>query len=315
MLHILLMLACKGDSPPDSDSGDSALPADPDPATVALNGDCPLSEDWGGFVVQSSTLSQEHGVDGKVADSIWPWAELEEIASEGDCKLLRRNVPFCEGGCEAGTTCTFDGECVPEPKNQDLGTVRVRGLVQAVEMTPAIGNTYYDTSLPNPLATPGELVVLQTGDGSYGPQTLYGVAVDPLVALDSEWLIAGGRDLQVSWEPPTSIPARAQVALFVNMDVHGASPAALYCTFQDTGSGTVPGALIETLVEAGVTGFPSGRLNRRTVDSVDLDPGCMDFVVGSPVSVEVDVEGFTPCISTDDCPDGMTCDTELQVCY
>ena len=42
--------------------------------------------------------------------------------------------------------------------------------------------------------------------------------------------------------------------------------------------------------------------------------GCMDFTVSSRAGVAVDVIGFTPCTSTAECPEGLVCNTELQIC-
>ncbi len=314
LISLLLTLACTKDADTDSPPEDTSTESAPDPETVPLAGACPLPEAWGGFSVQASEDPNNNGIDGKVADSIWPWSELEEIAADGDCKLLRRNLPFCTPGCDVGTTCNFEGECVPEPSNQDLGTVAVRGLVQAVSMDPAIGNTYYDTSLPYPMYTAGDLITLSMPGGTYGPQTLYGVAVEQLSLSETEWFITKGEPLEITWDAPTAEVSRSVVDLRINMDVHGASPASLYCTFPDTGSATVSGALTKTLVEAGVTGFPSGALERHTTDSVDLDPGCMAFRVSSPVLMDVDVDGFTPCFTDEECPEGLTCNVELQIC-
>jgi hypothetical protein len=36
--------------------------------------------------------------------------------------------------------------------------------------------------------------------------------------------------------------------------------------------------------------------------------------VSSSVSVDVDVIGYTPCVSDADCPDGQDCNEELQIC-
>ncbi|MBC8069642.1 MAG: hypothetical protein IAG13_14995, partial [Deltaproteobacteria bacterium] len=50
------------------------------------------------------------------------------------------------------------------------------------------------------------------------------------------------------------------------------------------------------------------------VDSVDIEPGCVDFVVRSRDSVMVWVQGHTPCNSDPDCPKGQTCDVMNQTC-
>ncbi len=306
----LLLLACT-DSPDDSDSGETNL----DPATVPLAGPCEMAADQGGFRVQST--DDGAGVDGSVADGVVPISVLEEIGAEGDCKLLRRNNPFCDPACGPGETCTFEEECIDYPSNQDLGPVTVTGLLSRVNMEPVFpGNTYYDSTVPDPPFEAGSLVTLRMPEGTYGPILLHGVGMQVIVPTDAEWAVEGGVDLSVHWEAPTAAISRSEVLLSVNVDQHGTSPGAVYCTFEDDGEGLVPAALLQNLIDAGVTGFPSGALERRTVDSAALDDGgCMDFTVSTPRGVPVDVIGFTPCVSTADCPKGMECDLEFQVCY
>jgi hypothetical protein len=240
---------------------------------------------------------------------------LEELTAEGDCRLLRRNNPYCDPTCEAGFTCDFDGNCMPYPVNQDLGIVTVLGLVQPVVMEPVFpGNTYYDTSLPNPPFTAGEAIKLDMPDGVYGPVALYGIGVETMVGLDEEWVVTENSPLEVSWEPPTGELVRSIVALTLSVDQHGTTPGVIKCDFADTGSGTIPASVIQGLRDSGVTGFPSAALERRTVDKAAAGDGCMDLMVSSPVLVDVDVEGFYSCFSTADCPEGLECNLELQIC-
>ena len=71
---------------------------------------------------------------------------------------------------------------------------------------------------------------------------------------------------------------------------------------------------MQHLVDAGVTGFPSGSLERRTADRAEAGAGCLDLAVSIPLDVPVDVVGYTPCVSDEDCPEGMECNEELQIC-
>lgn len=297
------LVACTGSDAPDPT----------DPATVPLAGACDLAVDHGGFLVQAA--EGQGGVEGKVADGVVPISVLEEIGQSGDCRLLRRNNPYCEPACDRGQTCDFNGECLPYPANQDLGTVTLAGLVQEVSMEPVFpGNTYFDTSLPNPPFEAGSLITLDMPGGAYGPATLHGVGVEVLGDTDELWTIVEGQDLTVAWAAPTAEVHRSTVGLSISIDQHGATPGVLRCEFEDDGEGTVPAALIDQLISSGVTGFPSGSLERHTRDKVDVGDVCMDFTVSNPLTVEVDVDGFTPCLSQADCPDGLTCNLELQIC-
>jgi hypothetical protein len=305
---LMILLACTDAVTPTDDSE----PVDQDVA-LSLDGACEMAEDFGGFVVLDEIDSAS--VDGRVADGVVPISVLEETASEGDCRLLRRNNPFCDPACDPGETCDFDGTCLPYPANQDLGVVTITGLVQEVTMEPVFpGNTYFDTSLPYPGWEPGGLIVLDMPGGVYGPVQLTGVGVESLTGVNEPWQVEAGVDLAILWDAPTVEPVHSQIDFFLNIDLHGTSPSVMRCTFADTGSATVSGEVIQALIDTGVTGFPSAGLERRTVDRADVGEGCMDLEVSSSRDIEVDVAGFTPCVGDQDCPDGQECILELQIC-
>ena len=96
-----------------------------------LRGPCALADRVGGFSVAMEEIYT--AFSGSVADGVVPVTVLEQVGGEGDCVLLRRNNPFCDPPCSPGQTCDFDGSCIPYPVNQDVGTVSVSGLAQAVE--------------------------------------------------------------------------------------------------------------------------------------------------------------------------------------
>jgi hypothetical protein len=308
----LAVLACTGKDPDSEKTDDSATPESPDPATVPLHGECDMAADFGGFTLTAGEDTTD--LAGSVADGVVPYTVLEEIAAEGECRLLRRNNPYCDPACDAGEACDFDGNCVPYPVNQDLGTVTVTGLFAAVSMTPVFpGNTYFDTDLPHPAFDSGDLVTVSLPDAAT-PLALYGVGVEALVPESGTWTIEAGQDLTVRWTAPTAAVSRSSVALHISIDQHGASPSSLHCAFEDDGEATVPGAILQALVDVGVTGFPNGSIERRTVDNGSFGGGCMDFAVTSPRTATIDVVGFTPCITTNECPHGQTCDKEFQIC-
>lgn len=310
---LLLLIGC----PPGTDSvpagEDSTTPTLLDPATVPLTGACEAAIDFGGFAITAD--DDETEVSGAVADGVVPYTVLELLMAEGDCAVLRRNNPFCDPTCSPGETCDFDGTCVPYPTNQDLGTVTIAGMFTAVEMAPVFpGNTYYDTSLPNPGYAPGALLTLSMPGGAYGPVELHGVGVEALDVAGTSWVLEGGTDLPITWPPPTGPVVRSEIGVQIAIDQHGVSPSTLQCVFADDGEGTVPGAVLQALEDVGVTGFPNGSLERRTVDHVPVGAGCMDLRVSAPRTVAVDVVGHTPCVGDADCPKGQDCNEALQRC-
>ncbi len=269
--------------------------------------------DFGGFTLTDDGSATN--VDGKVADGVVPLSVLESLVAEGGCEVLRRNNPFCDPTCAPGEVCDFDGSCLPYPTNQDVGVVQILGLREPVSMEPVFpGNTYYDTSLTHPAMTSTEVVHLSVPGGAFGPADLHGVWVESMQVVDSEWAVVDGKDLAVSWSAPEIEAPRSEVVLTISIDQHGVSPSILRCAFADTGTAAVPSAVIAVLVGAGVTGFPNGSLERRTVDKVEAEEGCFDFAIRSPRSVEVSVSGHTPCVSTADCPGTEECNEELQTC-
>lgn len=308
---MLLFLACTtgGDSP--ADTQDTEVDST-DPATVELAGECPMAIDHGGFLVAAYT--DYSIVDGRFADGVVPLTVLEELVVEGDCRLLRRNNPHCEPTCSPEETCDFDGTCLPYPEDQDLGHVTVSGLSQAVGMDPrSPGAHYFDTTLEHPGFEPDALIRLDTA-GVLGEQRLYGVGVAPLELGEENWILNGGSELHVTWNE-TSPLARSHVVLRANIDQHGTSPASVVCVFEDDGAGVVPATMVTALVDAGVSGFPTGSLSRQTADSVTVDGECMDFIVSSPRRAkEVRVEGFTPCDEPSDCPPGQECNFAIELC-
>ena len=64
----------------------------------------------------------------------------------------------------------------------------------------------------------------------------------------------------------------------------------------------------------GVSGFAVGELYRRSVDSITLEPGCVDLSLFSRVQAQPVVEGHTPCTSHADCPEGQKCNIFINTC-
>ncbi|MCB9745100.1 MAG: hypothetical protein H6740_21100 [Alphaproteobacteria bacterium] len=310
MIALIALFACDGKTISLDDSGDTTVTAD----NVELHGVCPQAQAQGRFTVDSN--EDYAAVDGVVADGVVPAEVLTELLTEGECTIWRRENPFCDPGCSSGFTCDFDGQCVPYPVGQDLGVVRVIGIADAaIEMSPTPpGNTYYDTSLSNPPWGVGELVTLRSEGGAYTPFTLYGVGPVDLELETTDWLLVPGEDVTVRWTPAPE-GSRGEVVLRLRVDQHGLTPSSLECVFADDGEGIVPAATFNELISFGLTGFPYGDLRRRTMDSATLDDGgCVSLELQSSRLAHVDVDGYTPCRTDRECPDGQTCNVALERC-
>lgn len=313
---LLALYACAtepdtGDSDDTSGGIDTSDP-DGDPMTVPLGGTCPLDTRWGAFKVEANT--DYSAIDGAIADGVVPVTILEEALSEGDCRLMKRNNPFCDPSCGPGTTCDFDGTCIPYPANQDVGTVSITGLRDAVVMEPVEPSyKYFYTELHNPAFEAGKLIQMKSTGGAYAAVTLHGVGVAVLAPPSVDWLVTAGEALQLTWDAPTT-EVRSEVFASVNVDQHGITPLTLECVFADDGAAEVPASVMDALLSAGVTGYPSGKLQRRTVDRADVGAGCVDFMVDYTLKAKVSVAGHTPCTGPGDCPEGMECNLAIQTC-
>jgi hypothetical protein len=326
LLLLTLALACNTAEPgdetstsgPAGSSGGTTAPTSggeasstDDTGDVALRGACPRATRVGGF-----ELAMEAGYtafSGAVADGVVPITVLEPVGEGGGCVLLRRNNPFCDPPCQPGTTCDFDGACIPYPTNHDVGAVTVTGLVQPLEVAPVMPTfDYFDTSLMHPAFAPGAALELSAAGGDYAAFVLRGEGVAMIAPTSATLTMVHDQPLAVAWTPGDGGAARVRVEL--NIDQHGNTPVRLVCEADDAGALTIPRELISQLIGFGISGFPSAQYYRETVDSVDLEPGCVEFTVHSHVQTLLSVEGHIPCDSPDDCPDGQVCDLPVQTC-
>ncbi len=277
---------------------------------VVFRGGCSLAERVGGFAV---TIEGDYSAFvGVVADGIVPITALETVGEGGGCVLLRRNNPICDPPCQPGTTCDFSGECIPYPQNHDVGTVRVTGLVQPVEVMPVMATfDYYDTTLMHPAFAPGAAISLSAEGGDYSPFVLNGEGVAMIVPMTDELTMKKGQPLRIEW---AASDGAGQVRVELTIDQHGNTPVKLVCDGADSGMLEVPVDLIAQLIDFGISGFPSAQFYRQTLDSIELEPGCVDFAVRSHDATLLAVEGHTPCNKPADCPDGQVCDIKIQTC-
>jgi hypothetical protein len=303
----------------DPDSNDTLDPDTSNPPT--LRGPCPRASRLGGFQV-TAELDYAY-VEGSVSDGVVPVTVLEVVPDSelGDCRLLAKRNPFCDPPCESGETCDFDGACIAYPAPLDLGVVTVQGLLAPVSMTALEpGMSYFETRLPNPPWAAGAALSLSSSGGASEPLALHALAIPTLVPL-GPWEVASDgadpADLDVRWEPPPTPSPSLEVVLTLLIDQHGNAPRSLECRFADTGHGQVPRALLTALVASGVSGYPSGRLVRRSADSQVVQrpvAGCIDLLATSPRSVPVSVSGHIPCRKDADCPVDLTCDRPTETC-
>jgi hypothetical protein len=316
-----------GDEPPAEADPEAPAPADTmaaepidepadDPAAdvafTAPRGPCELGERVGGFSIEKQA---SFGViQGAVTDGVVPTAIPRLVLEQGTCRVLERRNLACQPACVGAQTCGESGTCIPYPRQVSAGDVTISGLTRETVMSPQQpGNAYFAPGADNPPFTAQSNIVLSAaGAGELLPFQLFGVGSEPLAQAPA-WVLEVGVDLALAW--PAAATAVGTTVLFeLTIDQHGISPLSLSCEFEDTGSASVPAAIVDQLIGAGVSGFPNGRITRRTADHVDLGVGCVELVVGSPLAASVSVAGETPCNGSGECPQGQTCNIPLQRC-
>lgn len=262
---------------------DATAPAD---ARVAeLEGACPLADRVGWFDIAHDQLASS--VTGKVNDSVNPIAVLQPEESAGDCQLLRKVNPFCDPPCTGGDVCSQDQQCVPFPSGLGAGQVTITGLTTPVAIDPDTQANYQALDVDHPPFSPGTPILLHAAGDQVVSFDLDGIGVEPLVVADTSWPLVDGDPLEITWTPASG---DWRILATFNVDQHGNSPVTMYCDLPDTGSATIPAALIATLIDYGVTGAASGHLYRRTVDSTRIAEGCVELEVYSHIRTQLAVQ-------------------------
>lgn len=251
---------------------------------------------------------------GAISDGVLPSGVPEVLAEEGACRLLGAPSLFCDPACPSGQSCTPDGSCITSPSKVSAGVIRVSGLEVVLEESPnAITSDYSETfNEPYPGVVSGsEVVVFAEGDQVAG-FSLSGRGVDALVSSNDMMVVAPETPASVSWEAPSQPVSDVEIHVKLTVNAHGSTSAWVECVFEDTGSAEIPAALVTGVIAAGLSGFPRAVVSRRTVDSAQVEGGCVDLRVSSEVTISVEVPGLVSCSGDDDCPEGQTCREDLS---
>ena len=272
-----------------------------------LHGECATDKQVGNFYVENEV--DYSVVSGEVLDGVVPSKIKFEVGKEGDCTLWQRKNPFCNPACGASEACGQDGKCVPFPIPEDAGEVSIAGLTKPVAM---VFPNYYDTTVDHPPFTPGAMITLGADGAAFPGFVLSGRGFAPMEIPATKYTLKKGEPLAVTWTKDSA--AVATVSVRIKVDQHGNSPVELVCELPDTGSAEISATLISTLIDFGVTGFPSLHISRHTVDSVNPGPGCVQFEVYSHRLANMDVADHLPCDPSHPCPVGYTCDIPTGTC-
>ena len=314
---VLALLACssgegESQSVGGAPVGDSSVRDASSDQTALTYRPCSASRRVGAFLVRPDAESRSTEVSGRVRDGVLPSDVWEEVAAQDDCHVMIGPQLFCEPPCGSEQTCASDGDCIAYPVSRNVGSVAIDGLAVDVLMAPSSANYYQPLgiTLPYPPYVEGDVIRLEASGGEYDPFVLQGQGVAELVIAPDEIVIAGGEPVALSWTP-ASEPGTARIHVALEIAQHGGVAATLECDVGDSGALQIAPSLVADLVDRGVAGFPTITVTRRTVDSVAVAPGCVEFVVASQVVREVTIPGVLSCSAERPCPDGRMCQADL----
>lgn len=291
------------DAPKDA-SGDTVAPKE------GPNGQaCPLDKRVGRFEIAHWEFYG--AVAGQVTTGVIPLEILQAKEVSGDCRLMRKENPFCDPPCAAGQLCTHGGACSDYPANQSAGVISVDGLLVPVAMDASITNAYAFTDVPFPMFEPNEAITLVAQGAEVAGFTLRGYGVEDLKVDATTLTLEKGNDLTVTW---TASEGHGKIHMRLNVDQHGNSPVTMVCDVNDTGEAVLPGELLSILLEYGVSGFATFDMYRQTVDSIWQGENCIQLRTHSFAPGKVLVEGHVPCFVDQDCPEGEVCKVIINTC-
>jgi hypothetical protein len=288
----LLVAACGDDAPLDPDLADGGSIdarrqlesrceqgqlADPAPDFTSLDGEIDLTT---------------HQAAAEFPDSMLP--ALAMVAAEsGACRLLRTDIPFCEDPCDLSAACTADDVCTPWPANRSAGDVTLTTSTGTYHLVLGDYNHYLYTG-EEPIAAPCEEVTLTaTGDQVPGFTVTAPVSSFDLVVEDpDQWAgtaVTGDEDLVVRWEPAG---AGERIRLTMPTDLGHAAypPVVIECDTPDTGSITVPRALVSEWADpdnwaCGVCPRPNIIRYRRTTVATPAGELRVLAMTGRPIEI------------------------------
>jgi hypothetical protein len=241
--------------------------------------------------------------------------------TEGGCSLYTPRTPFCSA-CAAGQVCVDTEVCRTPPVSHPVGRVTLTGLnppsgASPLELTPittTVGTNYLcPETLPVPPCTAGGAIQLDAaGEGDYPAFSIQGQCIAPLAVTNATVTIESGKAFTLTWTP--GAVASARITLEFDLSHHGGSKGRLICETADTGSLVVPGTLIKSLMDLGVTGWPKADVTRILTGKTAVGSGQAELKVYSDKEFVVQIPGLISCNTDADCKAPETCQNPGMMC-
>ncbi|MBN1771306.1 MAG: hypothetical protein JXB32_08605 [Deltaproteobacteria bacterium] len=232
------------DTDADDDGGDDAgCEPPPAPPVVPLRGQ---------VRVTARDLGTSSSIDGSAvfatpAALVWH----EEVMREGDCRLLHYDSTGCTEPCWDGV-CR-GGVCEPFPTYQGAGTVTLTGLGSGTLTLADYGAGTYYGYLPDTSLVAGAAVGVQATGGEFPAFSIDGVQpalLEATLTTADELDLVNGVDNVVRWTAADYCGSRIRLQLKTPTAAHGLPPVwMIECDVPDTGSLTIPRALVEAFPE------------------------------------------------------------------
>lgn len=266
----------------------------------------------------SDTAPGQTAVLGKIYDGpslsqvIW-----EEAAVDGACHLVTPRVPFCSTPCGGSAACVEDETCKDYPVAHSAGEVTMKGLAldgggDEFSMNP-LNNAYQPigVKLLYPAFAEGDTITLDAAGDYFPAFSVSATGIAPFELTSGALPLEGGKAAPLTWTPGAS-PDAADVHVKLDISHHGGTKGMIECDTDDSGSLEISAALVQQLLDLGVSGFPTVIISRSSVGSTTIPPGRVDLVITSAVEAVVQIPGLTSCTADADCPDGQTCQVDLS---
>jgi hypothetical protein len=99
----------------------------------------------------------------------------------------------------------------------------------------------------------------------------------------------------------------SEIQIRLDISHHGGSKGKIECDVEDSGAFTLPAALVTELIALGVAGFPSFVIERRAIESAQLEHGRVALRIYEYAERFVTIPGLVSCTASEQCPMGQAC--------
>jgi hypothetical protein len=254
---------------------------------------------------------------GKVSSGATPLvAAWEDAATEGSCRLEKPRYPLCTPAC-GSAVCVEDDVCQAYPEAQNVGAVTLTGVQVtgggaslALKETAKAYQPPPGTAFAYPPFAEGDAVALSAAGGDLPAFEVETTAVAPLWLTSEDLMLEEGKALELTWDGAADSKASS---IHVKLDIshHGGSKGMIECDQADTGSLSIPAALVTELLGLGVAGFPTVKVTRAASANAKVGSGEVALVVASATERSVTIAGLESCTADDQCATGETCQSDL----